>query len=68
MDLTEQTACVTSSNDSQQRVQQHGLFLRESPVSMFWQSAVAAVQATTVVVAVQAAASRIKQALLSLEL
>jgi hypothetical protein len=64
---TEQTACVTSLNDSQQRAQQHGRFLKESQVLTFWQLAVAAEQATTVVAVVQAVASRTKQVLLSLE-
>jgi hypothetical protein len=64
---TGQTALDTSSNDSQQQVQQHGPLLKESPLLMYWQSAAVAVQATTVVVVVQAAEFRSKQALLSLE-
>jgi hypothetical protein len=54
-------------NDSQQRAQQHGRFLKVSPVLMCLRSVVAVVPATTVVVVAQAAACRIKQVLLSLE-
>jgi hypothetical protein len=63
----EQMECGTSLNDSQQRAQQHGPFLKESPVLTYLQLAVVVEQATTVVVVVQVAACRIKQVLLSLE-
>jgi hypothetical protein len=67
MARTEQTECATSLNDSQQRAQQHGRFLKVSPVLMCLRSVVAVVPGTTVVVVAQAAACRIKQVLLSLE-
>jgi hypothetical protein len=67
MARTEQTEFATSLNDSQQRAQQHGRFLKVSPVLTYLQLAVVAEQATTVVVVVQVAACRIKQVLLSLE-
>jgi hypothetical protein len=59
--------CGTSLNDSQQRAQQHGPFLKESPVLTCLRSVVAVVPATTVVAVVQAAACRTKQVLPSLE-
>jgi hypothetical protein len=67
MARTEQTECGTSLNDSQQRAQQHGQFLKASPVLMCLRSVVAAVPVTTAVVVAQAAACRTKQVLLSLE-
>jgi hypothetical protein len=63
----EQMECGTSLNDSQQRAQQHGRFLKVSPVLMCLQSVVVAEQATTVVAVGQAAESPTKQALLSPE-
>jgi hypothetical protein len=54
-------------NDSQQRAQQHGRFLKELPVLTYLQLAEVAAQATTVVVVAQAVASPTKRVLLSLE-
>ena len=67
MARTEQTECATSLNDSQQRAQQHGQFLKELPVLTYLQLAEVAAQATTVVAVAQAVASPTKRVLLSLE-
>jgi hypothetical protein len=54
-------------NDSQQRAQQHGRFLKVSPVLMCLRSVVAAARATTAVVADQVAVLHSNQALPSPE-